>query len=161
MARLVVAMTIGVVVGLVAGAALGIRASEPTEDIMAAAAEAGVDPVLLEGAMHTVGQPDPRTYLRYSGELPWPAPSRAGSGVGWGIWQALAACESGGRWHIDAYHDGGLQFLPSTWLAYGGGAYARYAWQATPAQQIEIAVRVQRAAGWGQWPACSRRLGLR
>ena len=55
----------------------------------------------------------------------------------------------------------GSQFLPSTWTAYGGGKYARYAYQATPAQQVEIAQKVQAAAGWGQWPACSRRLGLR
>lgn len=79
----------------------------------------------------------------------------------YGIWDRLAECESSGNWHIDAYHDGGLQFLPATWTAYGGGQYARYAWQATRAEQIEIAKRVQRAAGWGQWPVCARRLGLR
>ena len=77
------------------------------------------------------------------------------------VWDRLAQCESGGNWHIVAYHHGGLQFLPATWTAYGGGVYARYAYQATREQQIAIAEKVQRAAGWGQWPVCSRRLGLR
>lgn len=51
-------------------------------------------------------------------------------------WDAIAQCESGGNWHIDSTYDGGLQFHPETWLAYGGGRYARYAWQASRLQQI-------------------------
>jgi hypothetical protein len=69
-------------------------------------------------------------------------------------WDAIAMCESGGDWHIDSTYDGGLQFHPDTWLAYGGGRYARYAWQATREQQIAIAERVLAAQGPGAWPVC-------
>lgn len=79
-----------------------------------------------------------------------------------GVWQALAQCESGGNWSINTGngYEGGLQFLNSTWLAMGGGAYAQHAYDATPAQQIAVAQRLQAQAGWGQWPACARKLGL-
>jgi len=69
-------------------------------------------------------------------------------------WDAIAMCESGGNWHIDGYYDGGLQFHPQTWLGYGGGQYARYAWQATREQQIAIAERVLKGQGPGAWPNC-------
>ena len=74
------------------------------------------------------------------------------------IWDALAQCESGGNWAYDgpSGFDGGLQFLPSTWLAWGGGRYAPYAWGATREQQIEIA----EGHAWSNWPACARKLGL-
>src|SRR5438445_10057974 len=41
-------------------------------------------------------------------------------------WDAVAQCESGGNWSINTGNGyyGGLQFSASTWLAYGGGAYA-------------------------------------
>ncbi|MGH2754251.1 MAG: transglycosylase family protein [Actinomycetota bacterium] len=69
-------------------------------------------------------------------------------------WDAIAACESGGNWALDSTYDGGLQFHPSTWLGYGGGAYARYAWQATREQQIAIAEKVLAAQGPSAWPHC-------
>jgi len=91
---------------------------------------------------------------------PAPAPS---SGFGW-PWDALVQCEASGNWHINTgngYH-GGLQFHPGTWNAYGGQAYAAFAHQATPSQQIDIARRVVAAAGgtYRDWPACRARLGL-
>lgn len=79
------------------------------------------------------------------------------------VWDAIAACESGGNWSINTgngYH-GGLQFNPGTWAAYGGTAYAPTADLATREQQIAIAERTQAAQGWGAWPACTARLGLR
>jgi resuscitation-promoting factor RpfB len=33
--------------------------------------------------------------------------------------------------------------------------------QASKAEQIRRAQILQSRSGWGQWPACSRRLGLR
>jgi resuscitation-promoting factor RpfA len=80
-------------------------------------------------------------------------------GAGEWPWDALAKCESGGNWQIDAFHDGGLQFHPNTWRAYARGITA-YAWQATREQQIAVARRVLAAQGWGAWPTCARRLGL-
>jgi resuscitation-promoting factor RpfA len=78
-------------------------------------------------------------------------------------WKRLAQCESGGRWHINTGNGyyGGLQFSAPTWRAYGGRKFARNAHRATRAQQIKIAERVRRGQGWGAWPTCSRKLGLR
>ena len=69
-------------------------------------------------------------------------------------WDAIAQCESGGNWALDSTYDGGLQFHPSTWLGYGGGQYARYAWQATREQQIAIAEKVLASQGPNAWPHC-------
>ncbi len=70
-------------------------------------------------------------------------------------WAAVALCESSGRWHINTgLFDGGLQFLPSTWWGFGGGEYARYAYQATRRQQIDIAERVLAVQGPNAWPNC-------
>ena len=79
------------------------------------------------------------------------------------VWDSLAQCESGGNWHIDTGNGyyGGLQFLPSTWLGFGGGEFAPRADLATREQQITVAERVLAVQGWGAWPACSTRLGLR
>jgi len=76
------------------------------------------------------------------------------------VWDRLAQCESGGNWSINTGNGyyGGLQFSLSTWRAYGGSGYPH---QNSRAQQIAIAQKLQAAAGWGQWPACSRKLGLR
>ena len=78
-------------------------------------------------------------------------------------WDKLAQCESGGNWAINTGngYQGGLQFSPSTWAGYGGTEYAATADQATREQQIAVAERVQAAQGWGAWPACTARLGIR
>jgi hypothetical protein len=52
-------------------------------------------------------------------------------------------------------------FHSGTWNAMGGRAYAPTAAGATREQQIDIAERVLAQSGWGAWPACSRKLGLR
>ncbi|GAB2742243.1 transglycosylase family protein [Nocardioides pakistanensis] len=78
-------------------------------------------------------------------------------------WKRLAQCESGQRWHINTGNGyyGGLQFSPSTWRAFGGRKFARNAHRAMPREQIRIAEKVRRAQGWGAWPHCSRKIGLR
>jgi hypothetical protein len=55
-----------------------------------------------------------------------------------------------------------LQFLQSTWLGFGGGAFAPYPHQASRAQQIVVAERVVAAAGgsYGAWGGCAAQLGL-
>ena len=75
-------------------------------------------------------------------------------------WDAVAQCESGGNWSINTGNGyyGGLQFSSSTWLAYGGGAYAPRADLAAKAQQIAIAENVLAAQGPGAWPVCGRSL---
>ncbi|MGO1696410.1 MAG: transglycosylase family protein [Arthrobacter sp.] len=78
-------------------------------------------------------------------------------------WKALAQCESGGNWSINTGNGyyGGLQFNQSSWLGAGGGKYAALPHQATPAQQVAVAEKLRGNGGWGHWPACSSKLGLR
>ena len=82
---------------------------------------------------------------------------RAASG---GVWDKIARCESGGNWHINTGNGfyGGLQFTRSTWRAYGGSGMPH---QASRSRQIAVAKRVQASQGWGAWPACTSKLGLR
>ncbi|HEX2858295.1 MAG TPA: transglycosylase family protein [Propionibacteriaceae bacterium] len=77
-------------------------------------------------------------------------------------WDRVAQCESGGNWAINTGNGfyGGLQFTRSTWLAYGGGAYASTANLASKSQQIAIAQKVLASQGPGAWPVCSVRAGL-
>jgi hypothetical protein len=91
------------------------------------------------------------------------AAASSGGSVSGGVWDSMAQCESGGNWATNTGNGyyGGLQFAPGTWRAMGGGAYAATADQATKAQQIEIAERVLAAQGWGAWPGCARKAGLR
>jgi hypothetical protein len=75
-------------------------------------------------------------------------------------WDRLAQCESGGNWGINTgngYH-GGLQFSMGTWRAHGGAGSPS---AASKGQQIAVAERVLATQGWGAWPACSAKLGLR
>ena len=94
------------------------------------------------------------------------APKRSASALsvgGGSVWDTIAQCESGGNWATDTGNgfQGGLQFTPSTWAAYGGTQYAPTANQATREQQIAVAEKVQAAQGWGAWPACTSKLGIR
>lgn len=146
MARLAVGMVFGLLVGV--GLPSGLRASE----IESVAEEAGVDPTDLAGAVATTGYA-PRKYLELVGELaPLPPP--------WGIWDLLAECESNGNWAIDTKNGyyGGIQFDLDSWRRAGGTGMPHWA---SRAEQIRIGRNWQRMVGWGAWPACSRRLGLR
>jgi uncharacterized protein YabE (DUF348 family) len=86
-----------------------------------------------------------------------PAPPVSNNGLNW---DALAACESGGNWHINTGNGfyGGVQFDSGTWLANGGGAYAPRADLATREQQIAIATKVYNARGSSPWPVCGANL---
>lgn len=103
------------------------------------------------------------------------------------VWDDLADCESGNwvdhgtsfevgsaRWGWGGsdpvppwgttVHHGGLQFHPSTWdwvAPMVGLGHIRFAHEATRAEQILVAERVQQLQGWGAWPVCSQRLNLR
>jgi resuscitation-promoting factor RpfB len=88
-----------------------------------------------------------------------PAPAGAPSS-GSSVWDRLARCESGGNWQMNSGNGyyGGLQFHPQTWRSVGGSGLPH---QASKAEQIHRAQILQSRSGWGQWPACSRKLGLR
>lgn len=97
---------------------------------------------------------------------PAPAPQQTVTTMAaepYGVWDELAQCESGQNWSINTGNGfyGGLQFAPSTWTGFGGGQYAPSAHLATREQQIEIARKVQAVQGWGAWPACTAKMGLR
>jgi len=76
-----------------------------------------------------------------------------------GVWAALRQCESGGNYTTDTGNGyyGAYQFSLPTWLSLGYGGLPS---AAPPAVQDAAAQRLQARSGWGQWPACARRLGL-
>jgi Transglycosylase-like domain/LysM domain len=80
--------------------------------------------------------------------------------AGGGVWDRLAKCESGGNWGISTGNGfyGGLQFTPGSWRAAGGSGMPN---QASREEQIQVAQNLQQRQGWGAWPACSAKLGLR
>lgn len=140
MARLAVGMVFGVMVGMFAGAACGIRADEVSSAGVAEAA-----PEVEE----TVPAAEPEPVL--------PAEPA------YGVWDRLAQCESTGNWRAATGNGyfGGLQQDMTFWRRYGGLAFASRPDLASRAAQISVAIRGQAVQGWAAWPACSRRLGLR
>jgi hypothetical protein len=117
---------------------------------------AGEEESRLTVASHTLREPRDRIERVGTGMLP-----------GDTVWDALARCEAGGRWDAvrtangRVLFSGGLQFTPRTWAAFRPDGFPEQASHATREQQIEVAERVRARQGWGAWPSCSRRLGLR
>jgi len=88
-----------------------------------------------------------------------PPPTGATTAPAGGVWAELRQCESGGDYSIDTGNGyyGAYQFSAGTWHGLG---YPGLPNQAAPAVQDQAAQRLQARSGWGQWPACSRKLGL-
>ena len=76
------------------------------------------------------------------------------------VWDAIAKCESGGNWGINTGNGyyGGVQFSAASWRAVGGTGLPH---QHSRETQIAMAERLQARQGWGAWPHCTRKLGLR
>lgn len=87
-------------------------------------------------------------------------PRVTGAVTGGDVWAALARCESGGNPTAHSrsgrYH-GAFQFSLATWRSVGmsGDPHTH-----SYAEQLAAAKRLQARSGWGQWPACARKLGL-
>lgn len=98
---------------------------------------------------------------------------RVGSGD---IWRRVADCESGewtrkgdpssarpgsATWN-DARgpYEGGLHFLPSTWERAGGHIFALHAYDATPDEQISVAMTWLSRTSVKQWPRCGPAMEL-
>jgi hypothetical protein len=149
-ARFAVGAVFGVVVGIVAGAALGIRA-QPSDDIEAAAAEAGVDPTELRGALNTTQMAAPE-YLIAVGHLEPPVPPVAAA------LRARVACieakESGGAnvWNRSGSGAGGvLQYMPGT-FARGAREMGHPEWSLwNPDQARAVAAHDLALGRRGQW----------
>ena len=135
----------GAVLGVALGAAVGIIRAAGDE------ADRGVTEVELA---------EPSGSADQAGDAPG-QPSSASS-VSW-PWDALAMCESTGRWFVNSGNGyyGGLQQDMTFWRRHGGLAYAPRPDLAPRTAQIAVAQRGLAVQGWGAWPVCSRRLGLR
>jgi hypothetical protein len=85
--------------------------------------------------------------------------------IGLGIWDRIAACESGNNWHDNTGNGyyGGLQMDMEFWHDYDGHEFAARPDLATREQQIIVAERARDgyknipARGYGPWPVCGKR----
>lgn len=78
-----------------------------------------------------------------------------------GVWAALAQCESGGNpsaVSANGMYYGLYQFSIATWQSVGGSGLPS---EASVAEQTQRAQILQARSGWGQWPACSAKIGVR
>lgn len=103
-------------------------------------------PAVRGGAIQVTPTVPPPMVSRYAYPM-WP-------------WDQLAECESGGDWAINTGNGyyGGIQFSLTSWRAVGGTGYPH---QATREEQIRRGELLQEIQGWGAWPTCSRKIGLR
>ena len=83
-----------------------------------------------------------------------------GGEAGDDVWAKLAQCESGGNPATNTGNGfyGMYQFTLETWQSLGGTGYPH---EADAATQTAMAKKLQAQAGWGQWPGCADKLGLR
>lgn len=91
---------------------------------------------------------------------PRTAPVQAAPVASGSVWDQLAACESGGNWSINTGNGyyGGIQFSLSSWQAVGGSGLPS---DASREEQIQRGEALKAIQGWGAWPACTAKLGLR
>ena len=95
--------------------------------------------------------------------VPAPTPTPVFAAAGGGddlLWQRLRNCEAGGRYQANSGNGyyGAYQMSAGTWHSLG---YSGLPHQAPPEVQDQAARKLQTRSGWGQWPACSRRIGAR
>lgn len=88
------------------------------------------------------------------------AADSGGAAASGDVWAALAQCESGGNPATNTGNGyyGMYQFSLGTWQALGGSGLPS---EASAEEQTAMAQKLQARSGWGQWPACTSRLGLR
>ena len=120
------------------------------------------------------GQGQSQSQSQGQGQTQAPSDSSGGSGgsasggsagtndgpVGDDVWAKLARCESGGDPKTNTGNGfyGMYQFTLETWQSLGGTGYPH---EADAATQTAMAKKLQAQSGWGQWPGCADKLGLR
>lgn len=103
---------------------------------------------------------EPVTHIVAHGTKQRPTPAvSSGAVVSGDVWAALAHCESRGNPSANTGNGyyGMYQFSLPTWNSVGGSGLPS---NASAAEQTMRAQILQQRSGWGQWPACSRSLGL-
>ena len=129
--------------------------------------ESKQDQSRAQGQGQEQAQPQPQAQTQ--GQASTPSESSGGSGgsagttgseVGDDVWGKLAQCESGGNPRTNTGNGfyGMYQFTLETWQSLGGTGYPH---EADAATQTAMAKKLQAQAGWGQWPGCADKLGLR
>jgi len=92
---------------------------------------------------------------------PAPIPVQAAAGgPSDDLFAKLRRCEAGGRYNTNTGNGyyGAYQMTAGIWHALG---YSGLPHEAEPTVQDDAARKLQARSGWGQWPACSRRIGAR
>lgn len=150
-------------------AAADVPSIAPVEEAEVVTSSPLSDRVLIAASVDEVEPaPEPEaTAAEAAAPEPAPEPQRS-------VWDRLADCESGSwtgdggfveasaNWSATAgTFEGGLQFHPDTWDGFKPAGYPGAAYEASREQQIAVAEKVLDAQGWGAWPVCSRKLGLR
>jgi hypothetical protein len=154
--------------GLIAFAPLGPDPSSGASSPVPAPATAAESPrartTAVDQARLSLPLPRAATPRKATAEDRRSAPARAGRRGGalrGDVWAALARCESGGDPSARSgggRYTGAFQFSNATWQSLGySGSAADHPYEV----QVAAAQRLQARSGWGQWPRCARRLGLR
>jgi hypothetical protein len=115
----------------------------------AAARQARLDQLARERASRAADAP-----------RPGPVQAAAPAPVTDDVWTKLRNCEAGGNYTRNSGNGyyGAYQFSAGTWRSLG---YPGLPHQASAETQDQAAKKLQARGGWGQWPACSRRIGAR
>lgn len=131
-------------------------ASAPSKEVVIAASNARVRPERSDFVNTTTTT---TTTLPKPKPKPKVTPPKEVVNYGDDIWSALARCESGDpTYNGPSGYDGAFQFSPGTWR--GMGTAYEFAWQAPYDVQLDAAKRLIARSGWGQFPACARKLGM-
>ena len=91
------------------------------------------------------------------------APPRPVVSASGDVWAALAQCESGMQQDVvgEGVHYSYFQWKLATWRSVKAAGDPADPRDASYEAQVAAAKRLQARYGWGQWPSCSRKLGLR
>jgi LysM repeat protein len=131
-------------------------------DLIHAGQQLRVPDAVEQLAARAMPAPAPVTQVQETAVAAAPAPavSTAPAVADGSVWDRLAQCESGGNWAINTGNGfyGGLQFTLSSWQAVGGTGMPH---EASREEQILRGEKLQAIQGWGAWPACTSKLGIR